>query len=159
MLQYSQLGPRRLWTVTQAAAVTNERTLGISPSNPIQINPYHVGAILHLRVISRVNITLGNVIVYGSLHPVGDPGPFFFPAAAAANQERLVTFGNNPVTGDGSVREPMACDSDITITRQAINLMPNVLLLEYTTSAPGAGPVVTFEVWGSMIGPMPGGSQ
>lgn len=159
MLQYTLLGPRRLWTVTQSGAVTNERAAGISPENPIQINPNLIGAMFHLRAISIVNITLGAVIVYGALHPVGGAAPFYFPAVGAANQERLVTFTNVTATGQGAIREPMATDSDLVVTRQAVTLMPNVLLLEYTTSAPGAGPVVTFEVWASMIGPMPGGSQ
>jgi hypothetical protein len=158
MLEYTQLPPRFLWSVTQSGAVTNERVAGITPANPIEINPNFVGALFHLRCITRVNITLGNVIVYGALHQQGAPAPYFFPAAGSANQERLITSGVNLVTGDGLLREAMATDSDLTITRQALNLVPNALLLEYTTSAPGAGPVVTFQVWASFIGPMVGGA-
>lgn len=157
MLTYTQLAPRVLWSVTQTAAVTNERVLGITPANPIEINPNFVGALFHVRVITRVNLTLGNVIVYGSLHPQGAGAPFFFPAPGAANPERLITTGISMNTGEGALREAMATDSDITITRQALNLVPNLLLLEYTTSGPGAGPVVTFDVLVSLIGPMVGG--
>lgn len=159
MLQYTQRAPRLLWSVTQTAAVTNERASGITPANPIQINPNFTSGLLSLRVTNRVNITLGAVIVYGALHTVGAGAPFFFPAPASGNQERLVTFSTNPATGEGAIRGPMATDSDLTITRQNVTLMPNALLLEYTTSAPGAGPVVTFEVWGDFLGPMIGGSQ
>jgi hypothetical protein len=157
VLEYTQLPPRFLWSVTQTAAVTNERVAGITPANPIQINPNYTGALFHVRCTNKLNITLGNVIVYGSLHTGGAGAPFFFPAAASANQERLITTGVNLATGEGLLREPMATDSDATITRQALNLVPNALLLEYTTSAPGATPSITFQVWASFIGPMVGG--
>ncbi|MGH6628101.1 MAG: hypothetical protein ACREB3_00030 [Burkholderiales bacterium] len=159
MLQYTQMEPRFLWSVTQSGAVTNERVAGITPANPIVINTNFIGALFHLRVVNRVNITLGNVIVYGTLHTSGGAAPFYFPVAASPNAERLVTFGTNPATNEGALRNPMGADVDGATTKQTLALIPNALLLEYTTSAPGVGPVVTFQVWASFIGPMVAGVQ
>lgn len=157
MLEYTQLEPRPLWSVTQTVAVVSERVAGITPANPIEINPNYVGALFHIRMINVVNLTVGNIIVYGALHSVGAGAPYFFPAPASANPERLITNAVVLATGQGCLREPMATDNEAVATRQTLRLVPNALLLEYNTSAPGAGATATFEVWASFLGPMVGG--
>ena len=157
MLTWDQMEPRLLFTVIQTAAVTNERTLGITPGNPLQINPNLTLATFQVRVIAKTNITLGAVRLYGALGTPGAAAPIYFPPPGSST-EALWTTGTNIAANEGLIRNAIALESDAG-TKQTIPILPNWLLLEYTTSAPGAGPSINFQVWASMIGPMIGGSQ
>ena len=158
---WEQLSPVILWTVTQTAAVTGERVLGITPANPIPVNTNFLFAGFTLRVAIRTQITLDQVVVYGALGPVGLPGsgPAAFPPANFIT-EALWYYTPPPSlsTGQGVQRQPAILDQTTAANFPAL-IVPNWLLLEYTTSLPGGAPALTFEVWGTFIGPNIGGTQ
>lgn len=141
-----QMRPRQLWTVTQAAVVTNERANGITGLNPVRIDEHYVAAIFHIRVTVRT-IALAGVRIYGA---VAQGGGFPTPGNAA---EVLVSTATNINAGEGLLRVPAlhAIDAD---TKFPCQVVPRFLLLEYDTA--GAG-TVTFIVDATFIGPLMGG--
>lgn len=148
------IGPRRLWVVTQTAAVTNERLLGITGPNPLRIVSGIQGAVFGFKVTAKNNITLNNITVYGAIDvegntPQGFPGPGLIQLSLAYTNSNLGIFQGiiHPAhlqTGEAG---------DALTNYVAAPALPNGLLLEYTTSAPGAAPTVTFEVWLIGVGP------
>lgn len=145
--------PKRLWTVTQVGAVTNERAAGIS-RNPLPVPSGFTGAAFTFLVTAKNNLTLGNITVYGA---IGDeltaPSAFPGPGLTALS---LAYTNSNLAAGTGLTHaakmEPGEAGDALNIYLLA-PVLPNWLLLEYTTSAPGAGPTITFEVWLLAVGP------
>lgn len=144
-----QMRARRLWSVTTAAAVTNERVAGITGANPLEVNEYFTGAIFQFRVTAKAALVIGAIRVYGAV----DVAAGFPPAGTAA--EVLVSSVTDIANGEGLIRVPAlhAVDAD---TKFPMQVLPRFLLLEYTTTGAGS---VTFVVDASFIGPLRGGIE
>lgn len=141
-----QMRPRQLWSVTQAAAVTNERAAGITGANPFKIDEHFVAALFHIRVTARTS-TLSGVRIYGAVNTnSGFPTP-------GSTAEVLVSTVTNINANEGLLRVPSlhAIDAD---TKFPCQIVPRFLLLEYDTAGAGS---VTFIVDATFIGPMMGG--
>ena len=160
-MEYSQLQWSTLWTVTQTGTVTNERVAGITGANPFQVNPYFTGMLFGIRVTAKTNLPLAAVRVYGAGNVNG------FPAAgAAAIPEALVITDQDLAINTGVLRHPRgrALDNgapagDGTDAIAPLRLLPQFLLLEYSTGAPGATPTITFIVEACFHGPVPQGNE
>lgn len=138
--------PRVLWTVTQTAAVANERVLGITGDNPIQLKPYYTGAVISMAVTAKNNITLGRIALLGSVD-----GVRFAPPGTA---DALCTTARNLLPGEAHMRSAFIFSEDL-LTQGNGQLLPEFWMLEYTTSAPGASPTITLEIRAALIGDPP----
>jgi hypothetical protein len=135
--------------------LVNERAVGITPAQPQQINPNYTANCAHVRVISSAGTTLASFRIYGALTEPGAAAPTHFPplgTAAEAVAESAAGIG----VGAGVVRQLSLKESDAGV-RRAASIVPNWLLLEYTTA--GAAGALVFEVWLTLLGPMIGGVE
>lgn len=159
MLEFSQFTPRMIWTVTTSATTANNRVTGITGNaNPVFLNPNLTLALYYLRVITKTDMVLNRVAVYGGLGDVGIVASF--PPAGTDAEAMWVTL-MDLAAGQGIIRAVTARDADVAIqpNKYPAGVIPNRHLLEYSTTISGAAPVITFEVWGTFIGPMVGGTQ
>lgn len=153
--------PRKLWTITQTAAVTNETVSGIFPVNPLHLNYSYLVGFINFKCTAKNNLTLNKLAVYGALGPAGAATPGGGFPNVAGDYEALAYTESNIGVGDGITR-PMQINSrdnagtvgNTDHNRITLPIVPNFLQLVYTTSAPGAGPTITIEVWGLFGGPM-----
>jgi hypothetical protein len=155
MLSFTQFTPRMIWSVTTSATLANERVAGISGSaNPIILNPNLTLGLLQFRVITKTDMTLNRIAVYGAITDATFP-------AAGVDAETLSLTLMDLAAGQGVIRALTARDADITLSpnKYPVGLIPGRLLLEYSTTIAGVAPVITFEVWGTFIGPLIGGTQ
>lgn len=141
-----QQRPRLLWSVTQTANVTNERTLGITGQNPREINDAYTVGYFTVRVTAKNNLPLAGVRIYGAMDSNG------FPPAGTVTEALIATITDINVNA-GIVRAPAMKDSDGAAPGRPI-IIPPLLMLEYDTGAIGAGPTITFIVEACLIGPI-----
>jgi hypothetical protein len=140
-----QMRVRRLWSVTSTVTRTNERVNDITGLNPKTINDFYSLAYFSIRVTGKLNLPLVGVRVYGSDDPNG------FPAAGTVG-EALVTTATDIGLNQGLVRAPAMHQVDGDVPGRPI-VIPKLLLLEFSTGAPGATPTITFQVLASFLGP------
>lgn len=141
-----QMRPRRLWSVTAAAAVTNERAAGITGVNPVEVDEHFTAALFQFRVTAKAALVIGAIRIFGAVDlPSGFPTP-------GNTTEVLVSTVTDIVNGEGLLRVPAihAIDAD---TKFPMMVLPRHLLLEYTTTGAGS---VTFVVDATFIGPIMG---
>lgn len=163
--------PRVLWTVNETAVVTNKRdTSTILGEQPAKIEPYYWGALFYLDWPLRVNLDLTAVRIYGAIDDVANftstplsTAPDF--PGAGLSQEALCEWGVNtgsvPVLGEGRLRVPTALSKNDSRVAQnffyPLTVLPNKLLLEYSTANAGAGAHVAFTVSAVFVGFEPTG--
>lgn len=138
---------RGLWSVTQTGTVTNERANGINGPNPLDITDYYTIGYFHIAVITKTNLPLLGVRVYGA--PTGT----LFPAAGTLG-EALVSTVTDLAAGTGILRAAAMHQADGDVPGRLV-LIPPRLILEYDTGAPGATPTITFVVRASFVGIVP----
>jgi hypothetical protein len=139
-----------MWTVTQTAAVSNERVAGVTGANPVQLKPYYTGSVIQIGVTAKSDITLNRVAIFGSVDGIrfGPPG----------SADALCTTATNLLNGEAHLRSAFVFSEDL-LTQGAPNLLPEFWLLEYTTSSPGASPTITFEITVALVGDPPFGLE
>lgn len=155
---HTQLTWSILWTVTTTVQRTDERAADITGNlNPLQINPYHTNGLIAIRVTAKNNLPLVAVRIYGA-----GANNAFPPAPTAV--EAMLTTATDIAAGQGILRilggrnrDSGAAEGSI-ITDQ-LRLIPEWLLLEYSTGAPGAAPTITFDVLACFTGPLPDGNE
>lgn len=146
-----------LWTITQAGTVTDERAAGIAGNlNPLQVNEYHTNILFAVRVTVKVDMTLTAVRLYGAGNANGFP-----PAPTAV--EALWTTGTNIGVNQGVLRIAAGRNRDAAavevIVHDQLRLLPQFLLLEYSTAVAGAAPNIVFVVEACFLGPLPDGNE
>lgn len=142
--------PRILWTITQTGIVTNERVAGITGLNPLQLRPYYTGAVIHMAVTAKNNITLDRVAIMGSVD-----GARWAPPGSA---DVLCHTATNLLLDEAHLRTAFVFSEDL-LTQGSGHLLPEWWMLEYSTSAPGASPTITIEIRAAMIGDPPFGLE
>ena len=152
---------RKLWTITQTGAVTDEIAAGFLEPNPRHIGFHYTAGIINFKVTAKNNLTLNNIGITGALGPPGAASPGGGFPNVAGGYELLAYTESNIGLGDGIVRPIQITTRDNAVTAANVDhnrvlcpVIPNFLLCKYTTRAPGAGPTITIEVWGTFVGPM-----
>jgi hypothetical protein len=149
-----------LWTVTQTGTVVNERAAGIAGNlNPLTIDDFYTNALFAVRVTAQTNLPLTAVALYGAGNVNG------FPAAGTLVEALWTTGGlpaplgvNQGVLRIAAGRNRDALAPEVNIVLDQLRLVPQVLLLEYSTGAPGATPTLTFVVEICTVGRVPQGT-
>lgn len=154
MLQFSQQQWSTLWTVTQAGAVVNERAAGITGNlNPLQVNQYHTNVLFAIRTTASTGRDLTSVRIYGA----GDTNGF---PPAGTPLEAIVTTATNIALNQGVFRIAAGRnrdDGEASVVRDQLRLLPQWLLLEYTTGAVAGS--ITFVIEACFLGPSPQGNE
>jgi len=149
---------RTLWTVsTVTQNLLNERaagivSLGFATNNPIQLNQYFTNSLFSLHVSAITTLQLVSVRVYGADDVNGFPPPAT-PAEALWQYDQVPVLAAN----QGILRLPMAKRQDGAPAGGAADqvfLLPNFLLLEYSTGA-GASATLTFVIEMGAVGDVP----
>lgn len=159
-MYYTQLQWSTLWTVTQTGTVTNERAAGIAGNpNPLNVNPYFSNCLFAVRVTTQVNVPLVTVRVYGAGNQNGFP-------PVNTQPEALFITDQNLAPNTGVLRQPRGRSLDHGAAAgegvdaiAPLRLLPQWLMLEYSTGAPGATPNLVFVVEACFLGPMVQGNE
>lgn len=146
MLGGFQQRPRLLWQVSATGYLLNERSTGISGENPREINEAYTLAYFTIRMVSKNNLPLAGVRIYGAIDAGGFPAP-------GTPTEALISTTQDLAVGCGIIRAPAMHASDADAPSRPI-ILPTLLLLEFDTDVAGGSPQMTFIVEGSFIGPM-----
>ena len=141
--------PQLLWTIVSTATATNERVVGITGAQPIQIKPYYTGAVFFVAVTAINNYTLTRVAVMGSMD-----GARFAPPGL---DDALFTMTRALVLDQGVVRAP-SIFSNPTIAPGTVSLLPEFILVEYSGTV-GASPTITIEIRAAFIADAPFGLE
>lgn len=149
-LQWSQL-----WSVTTTLGnVTNEQAAGITGNtNPLQINMYHRAALIQIRVTAQTNLPLAAVRIYGAGSNVGFPPPGT-PAECLCETTTAIAVNQGVIRILAGRHRDNAAVNPSPVVDQ-LQLIPQFLLLEYSTGAAGATPTITFVVEACFIGTVP----
>jgi len=150
MLRYNEL--RLLWTVSTTVQRTNERVAGITGINPFIAGDYWNWAIFEVRMVATTNLQISELRIYGSLTG------FFPPVASPTHAYCVPVTGSAPaLTANQGVSFVGALNTRNVATIQTNLVVPPRLLLEYSTTVPGATPNLNFEVraglWGGGLNP------
>ena len=141
-----QMRPRRLWSVTSVVASANERAVGITGVNPVNVDEHFTAALFQFRVTAKAALVIGAIRIFGAV----DTAVGFPPLGNTT--EVLVSSVTDIANNEGLLRVPAlhAIDAD---TKFPMMVLPRHLLLEYTTTGAGS---VTFVVDATFIGPIMG---
>lgn len=154
MPQLSEIPERTLWTITETANVTNQRTAFLVINPNLSLNRYFPRVWFALFVSAINNLQLDDVRIYGSnsaASPEGRPPP-------GSLTETLVRFGAGPILIGTYMRAPGMLQAGGGQMLPA-PLVPHILDLEWDTSGAGAGPSITFAVNVYGVGWVPESSQ
>lgn len=136
-------GPVLLWSVATVVQRTNERAAGITGANPVTIKDHYQTATFEIACTALVNLNLTDVRILAAYTATA-----FNPVGLNASVFCLPVSGSVPLltTGTGAIAQGTLRLNNLATAGGGGFIVPPILMLEYSTAAPGATPNLTFEV-------------